>query len=97
MLEDEVEGHVDCVVYRPVGSVGELQLYNLHKEHKIPVEYSAFRHHIISLCKARNLCLYVGMFALRISQKTFIQSTSYLADVLLGTQGSAVVSVKFFG
>lgn len=25
MLEGEVKGHVDCVVYRPVGSVGQLQ------------------------------------------------------------------------
>ena len=25
VLEDEVESHVDCVVYRPVGSVGKLQ------------------------------------------------------------------------
>ncbi len=25
VLEAEMEGHVDCIVYRPVGSVGELQ------------------------------------------------------------------------
>ncbi len=25
MLEDEVEGHVYCIIYRPVGSVGEPQ------------------------------------------------------------------------
>ena len=25
MLEDEVKGHVNCIVYRPVGSVGKLQ------------------------------------------------------------------------
>jgi len=25
VLEDEVEGHVDGIVYRPVGSVGKLQ------------------------------------------------------------------------
>ena len=25
MLEDEVESHVNCVIYRPVGSVGKLQ------------------------------------------------------------------------
>ncbi len=25
MLEDEAEGHVYCIVYRPVGFVGELQ------------------------------------------------------------------------
>ena len=25
MLEDEVKGHVYCIVYRPVGSVGKRQ------------------------------------------------------------------------
>ena len=25
VLEDEVESHVDCIIYRPVGSVGKLQ------------------------------------------------------------------------
>lgn len=25
VLEDEVESHVNCIIYRPVGSVGKLQ------------------------------------------------------------------------
>lgn len=43
--------------------------------------------------KAQNLCMYIRMFVctfvLHISQEPFIQPSSHLVGVLLGTQGCA--------
>lgn len=43
------------------------------------------------------VCLYACVYELCISQELFIQSTSYLVNVQLGTKGGAVSSVKLFG
>lgn len=52
---------------------------------------------ISNISKARNLCVYVCMYVLHVSQELFIWSTSYLAGGLLGKQGSAILMCEVVG